>query len=155
MRLSGKPLAPSSVGIAELKQYNDGASNPGLVTVLAAPTIVTELTLTNLNVGAWVMVAYRLPLTKGGVAGNTFFVVDNNGGTADIDWILPNYPTGISASDQIFAQPIGSAAVFQGMMIGRVRVAGTYTLSMSASSAGSNASVAPNDGVLGAFIINF
>lgn len=155
MRLSGKTLGPSSVGIVELKQYHAGVANPGLVAVLAAPTIVVEQTLFNLTLGSWVMMTYRLALTKGGVAGNTVFAVDKNGGAGDIDWILPSYPTGISASNQIFAHPAGAGAVFQGMMIGRVGLAGDYTLSMVASSAGSNATVNANDALLGAFVIYF
>lgn len=115
------------------------AANSGGATVTSSQTGLVDLNLGSVYVGQLFLVTGYATMTKGGTPGLSRLDLSRPAGTATIDFT----GQGVAVPQiDFFAIPAGNSLNCQIVAIGRVTVAGTYTLRLNGTSLGSDSSVA-------------
>lgn len=133
--------------IRNIVKEDSAISNAGVVTVLAAGTLVTQLPSLDLISGERLLIEFNCRMLKGGVAGESRYLVYRTAGTAVVQWSDTNF----TATAYYLYIPIHSAnQIWQtgGFVQGIVTTSGTLTLGLGAFSIGSNGTIDPNLGKL-------
>jgi hypothetical protein len=131
-----------------IKQFVGPSANAGAVTVLAALTEVTRVSLTQIAVGDLILINYSLAMTKGGVAGSSY---------VSLEPTLVTDPWGWDFIYQNRRTPDVAAGLsqFAGTYLARVTSAGDFVgdITLNALSTGSNSTVAIGNGLLSACLL--
>ena len=141
-------LGSSLIPLSMLRVDEQTAENAGVVTILAAATTIASLASMTVAVGDRIMYSADALIVNGATAGTKGLWVAQTAGTAAIVAEF-NAPTA-GVQDDILAGATHSQRV-SGILA--VTVAGTLTLSLRASSAGSDSTVSGGDGEIRALVL--
>ena len=125
------------------------ASNAAVITLPSTPsTTIATLGLGNVLTGQRILCIAEVSSTKGGTAGLTRISILKDSGSASIDF----YGLFSTAIQQGY-HPASTNMTISISTIMRITGNGTLTIALEGLSAGSNASIATNDGVIHAIVI--
>ena len=125
------------------------ASNAAVITLPSTPsTTIATLGLGNVLTGQRILCIAEVSSTKGGTAGLTRISILKDSGSASIDF----YGLFSTAIQQGY-HPASTNMTISISTIMRITGNGTLTIVLQGLSAGSNASIATNDGVIHAIVI--
>lgn len=123
--------------------------NPAPVVVLGVPTDIVELNLGQLNLGDYVFFTADVTMVKGGLLGESSLFVNKSGGGATVYW---THDWEQLEQNNVFHQ---AATTWRQLVtgVGRVVVAGTFSVTLYGESLVANATVGANLGSAMAWVV--
>lgn len=134
--------------MSSLIRAEQSAQNATLVTVTAGGIQIVSVPSMTLGLNDIILATIKCAIVKGGTAGITVLQISQVAGTAQINWAHDS-----SAANNSEYQNASETHEIAICLVGKAVVAGTATLQLWGSSAGSDATVAINAGQLHALVL--
>ena len=136
--VSGGVLASGTVPIDRLLRSTDWQSNAGLVTVTGAATPIISAAGLTINVGDYVLANAELLVTKGGIAGPSFYYLEASGPAKFDPFDTGNKLLAEQYESNVLA---GTNRIFHLTAFGRCITSGVTGVTLYGVSGGSNSTV--------------